>query len=150
MTYIVANRRGTFEARESRTTDDGPRSRTLATFRELDQPAIEKIIARAERPPSESELRDLALRAGAGVAGTPIDTATRATLRSLARGEEPSPRLRRLLLGALGGEGHPAEEWLGSSLTDRGEALRQLLLLTDALPVRRRSNEIGFPRLDSA
>jgi hypothetical protein len=150
MTYVVANRRGAFEARESRATDDGPRSRTLATFRELDRRAIEKIIARAEQPPSERELRDLALRAGAAVAGTPIDTAARTTLRSLAEGEQPSPKLRRLLLDALAGEGHPAEEWLGASPADRGEALRQLLLLTDALPIRRRPREIGFPRLDSA
>jgi hypothetical protein len=149
MAYVVATRRDAFEVRESRSTPDGPRSRTLATFRELDAATIERVRDRAEKPPSGAELREAALRAGAPVGGAPVDAAARTTLRSLAHGERPSPKLRRLLLDALAEKEHPASEWLGASLPERGEALEQLLLLTDALPVRRRRTDIGFPRLNS-
>jgi hypothetical protein len=70
-------------------------------------------------------------------------------LRSIARGEEPNRKLRRLLLGALAGEGTAAEEWLGASLAERGDALKDVLLLADAVPTRARPKRIGFPRLDS-
>ncbi|HVT00408.1 MAG TPA: hypothetical protein VHE08_07820 [Solirubrobacterales bacterium] len=149
MAYIIVNRRGAFEARESRPTADGPRSRTLATFHELDQKTIEKITSRAENPPSPLELRDLALRAGAPLAAKPVDAAARAMLRSLARGEKPTPKLRRLLLDALDGEPRQAAEWLGASLAERGEALRDLLGLGDAMPIRHRPDKISFPRINS-
>jgi hypothetical protein len=149
MAYVVATKRDAFEVRESRSTPNGPRSRTLATFRELDAATIERVRNRAETPPSEAQLRKAALRAGAPIAGAPVDAAARTTLRSLAHGERPSPKLRRLLLDALADKEHPATEWLGASLSERGETLEQLLLLTDALPIRRRRAEIGFPRLSS-
>ena len=43
MAYVTARRDGAFEVRESRSTPAGPRSRTLATFRELDAATIEKV-----------------------------------------------------------------------------------------------------------
>jgi hypothetical protein len=43
-----------------------------------------------------------------------------------------------------------AAEWIGAGLGERGKALRDLLELGDALPLRRRPDEIGFPRLESA
>lgn len=149
MAFMTGGRDGTFEVRESRMTPAGPRSRTLATFRELDAATIEKAIARADKPPSREELVGAALRAGATVAARPVDEAARALLRSIARGEEPSPKLHRLLLGALAGESTSAAEWLGTSLSDRGDALRDVLLLADAVPTRERPPKIGFPRLDS-
>ncbi|HEY2479901.1 MAG TPA: hypothetical protein VGI17_14385 [Solirubrobacterales bacterium] len=149
MAFVTAGRNGTFEIRESRATADGPRSRTLATFRELDAATIERAIVRAEKPPSSEELVQAALRAGASVAPRPIDEAARDLLRLLGRGDEPSPRLRRLLLTALTGESSSAVEWLGASLVERGDALRDLLLLADAVPVRRRPEQIGFPRISS-
>jgi DNA segregation ATPase FtsK/SpoIIIE-like protein len=150
MTFIAANRRGGFEARESSSTPDGPRSRTLATFRELDPATIKKIVQRATHPTSGEEIMRAALRAGATVSATPADESARATLRSIARGERPSPKLHRLLLEALGGDEPPqAAAWLGTSSVERGEALWDLLLLADAIPIRRRPKNIGFPRLDS-
>ncbi len=149
MAFITATRNGTFEVRESRATPDGPRSRTLASFRELDEATIEKVIERAEKAPAPEELIQAALRAGAPIAPTPQDDAARVLLRSLARGEEPSPLYRRLLIDALRGESRSASEWQGTSLSERGEALRDLLLLTDAVPVRRRPREIDFPHIDS-
>lgn len=149
MAFVTVGRNGTFEVRESRLTPDGPRSRTLATFRELDAATIEKVIARADKPLSREELVQAALRAGATVAARPVDEAARALLRSIARGEEPDRKLRRLLFGALSGGGSSAAEWLGTSMAERGAALRDLLSLADAVPPRARSRKIGFPRIDS-
>src|ERR1700761_1196999 len=149
MAFIAAARNGAFEVRESRLTSKGPRSRTLATFRELDSTTIEKVIARADNPPSRKELLQLALRAGAPISARPVDEAARKLLRAIAGGEEPNRKLRHLLAGAISGDSSSAEEWMGTSLTERGDALADLLLLADAVPIRARSRTIGFPRLDS-
>jgi hypothetical protein len=149
MAFVTPVRNGAFEVRESRATPDGPRSRTLASFRELDEATIAKVIERAENPPTREDLLQAALGAGATVAVSPVDGAARDLLRSLARGETPSPMHRRLLLEALDGDSVQAAEWLGVPAVERGEALEQLLLLTDAVPIRRRPATIDFPRLDS-
>jgi hypothetical protein len=150
MAYVTANRSGSFEIRESHATPSGPRSRTLATFRELDRAAIEKAIERAEQPLFRDELIRAALRAGAAISAAPVDEAARGTLRALARGEHLSPKLRRLLEEALADEPPSAAQWLGTSPAQHGAALEDLLLLADAIPLRRRAAEIGFPRIDSA
>lgn len=150
MAFVTANRTGGFEVRESRATPDGPRSRTLATFRELDEATIKKVIERAETPPTREALVEAALRAGATLAPKPVDEAARNLLRALARGESLSSSHRRLLLDALNGESRQAAEWLGTSLAERGDALRDLLLLVDAVPIRRRAPESDFPRIDSS
>lgn len=152
--------------RESHSTPAGPRSRTLATFREMTDEVVEKARARATKQPSADELREAALRAGAPVAGAPVDEAARDTLRLLASGKRLDPMLRRLLLDALTREdrsdrpadpsatvsdtARSATEWIGTSPRQRSETLRDLLELADALPVRPRPTEIGFPRLKSA
>jgi hypothetical protein len=150
MAYITATRNGGFEVRESHVTPQGPRSRTLATFRELDAATIERAIAGAEKATTPEELIRAALRAGATVSTSPVDRAARDLLRSIARGERPSQKLRGLLVDALSGETSSAAEWIGTPLSDRGDALRDLLLLTDAIPLRRRPKKIGFPRIDTA
>jgi hypothetical protein len=169
MAFVVPTRRGGFEVRESHATPAGPRSRTLATFTELTDEVIEKARSRAAKPPSPEELRAAAARAGAPVPGPAVDEAARETLRLLAQGERPDPMLRRLLLDALGENEAPpqetseakrraavvsdaarsATEWIGVGLDERARALRDLLELADALPVRFRPDEIGFPRLSS-
>jgi hypothetical protein len=166
MAFIVSTKRGTFEVRESHSTHSGPRSRTLATFKDLTDEVVEKVRARATKPPSADELREAALRAGAPVARNPVDEAARDTLRLLANGKQVDPMLRRLLVDALtrmdrsdrpadpsasvSDTARSATEWIGASPKQRGEALRDLLELADALPVRPRPTEIGFPRLKSA
>lgn len=163
MAFIVPTRKGTFEIRESRSTPAGPRSRTLATFKELTEETIEKAQERAVKPPSADELREAALRGGAPVAPAPADRAARDLLGRLAKGQSPNPMLKRLLLDALTNEDRsdrPADpsatvsdsarsvsEWVGASARERGEALEDLLLLADALPLRRRPETIGFPPL---
>ncbi len=149
MAFVTPSSNGTFEVRESRVTPEGPRSRTLASFRELDAATIEKVIERAERSPTREELVAAALRAGAPLAPSPADEAARGLLRALARGEALSPRYRRLLSDALDGNSNSAAEWLGTPMAERGEALWDLLLLVDAGPVRRRPDKIDFPRIDS-
>jgi hypothetical protein len=166
MAFVTRTKKGTFEIRESRNTPRGPRSRTLASFKELDAQTIAKARERAESPPSSKELRAAALRAGAPVAPAPVDRAARDLLGKLAKGQRPDPMLKRLILDALTSEDRsdrPADrsatisdsarsvsEWIGASASERGEALEDLLLLADALPLRRRPETIDFPRLKSA
>jgi hypothetical protein len=149
MTFITTGRNGSFEVRESSLTPAGPRSRTLATFRELDPATIDKVIARAEKAPAPEELIKAALRAGAPISAPPVDRAARTLLRSIARGEQPDPKLRHLLVTALSGDSSQAAEWLGTSLAERGDALRDLLSVADALPLRPRPGKIRFPRIDT-
>jgi len=164
MAFVVPTKRGRFELRESHSTPDGPRSRTLVSFAALDAKAIEKALERATQPLDVAHIRRAALRAGAPLAARPVDEAARTTLRLLARGERPGPVLRTLLLAALDGgdRGQPddgpaapsaaaqaAAQWIGVGAEERGEALHDLLELADALPVQIRSPEVEFPRIDS-
>jgi hypothetical protein len=163
MAFIVRTKKGVYEIRESRVTPQGPRSRSLASFKELTAETIEKAQARAAKPPTSEELREAALRAGAPVAGEPVDRAARDLLGRLAKGQRPDPMLKRLLLDALENEdrsdqptdpsavvsdaARSVSEWVGASARERGDALVDLLSLVDALPLRRRPETIGFPRL---
>jgi hypothetical protein len=167
MAFVVATPRKTFEIRESRSTPAGPRSRTLATFKELDDEVLEKASARAERALDFEQLRQAARRAGAPVASTAVDRAARDLITELAQGHDPDPTLRRMLLGTLD-PGHAAESdqaqtrpltdtaraaaaWLTATPKQRGKALEDLLLLADALPSgSRKGKPLHFPRLRSA
>jgi hypothetical protein len=165
MAYVVATQAGRFEVRESKTTENGPRSRTLVSFRNLTDEVIEKAQAAAEKPVSAESLKRAALKAGAPIQGSELDEAAKRTLRGIASGDRPNPMLRRLLLDALLAENPPnpgpdaskpvsdaarsAGEWIGASLEERAKALGDLLELADALPIRPRRREIGFPRLES-
>ena len=127
---------------------------------------IAKARERATKSLGADDLREAAARAGAPIAGDPVDDSARETLRRMANGEQVDPMLRRLLLDALSRENHgdqaadsstavsdsarAATGWIGASLTQRGEALRDLLELADALPLRIPPAEIAFPRLRSA
>jgi hypothetical protein len=107
----------------------------------------------------------MALKAGAPIRGSELDEAAREALRLMANGERPDPMLRQLLLDALADEdrsdlaapspgrvsdaARAATQWIGVGLEERASALRELLELADALPVRLRPHEIGFPRLKS-
>jgi hypothetical protein len=166
MAFVVPTKRGRFEIRESRSTPAGPRSRTLASFTELSEETIESARGRAEGPLDAGELRAAALRAGAPVAPRGVDRAARELLARLAKSERPEPMLRRLLLDALenpdrsdrptdpeatvSSSARSVSEWVGAGLRERGDTLEDLLLLADALPLRRRPETIGFPRLSSA
>jgi hypothetical protein len=163
MAFVVPTKSGRFEVRESRSTPDGPRSRTLVSFKELTEEAIEKAQARAAKPLSADQLRAAALRAGAPVAPDPTDRIARSLLAKLAKGQKLDPMLKRLLRDALDDENRSdrprdpssavsdsarsVSEWVDASPRERGDTLRDLLLLADALPLRRRPERIGFPPL---
>lgn len=155
MAYVVSRPRDTWELRESRTTPRGPRSRTLASFRVLDADTITRALERASTPLETHGILRAAQRAGAPIAVPAANHAAAALLRELGRGREPSTGLRRAVLGVLGA-GEPlsdaersAAAWLGASAEERGAALRDLLLLADRVPQRRRGAKPRFPRLDS-
>ncbi len=149
--------------RESRSTPAGPRSRTLATFKTLTPEVLERAQARSSTPLDPLELRKAALRAGAPIAAQDADRAAGELLARLATGGEPRPVLRRLLLDALGpGRTRPERtgtsdsarstaRWITATPRERGETLRDLLLLADHLPpadpgrTARRAGSSGAP-----
>lgn len=163
MTFVVPTRKGNYEVRESRSTDKGPRSQTLVSFRELTDEVIEKARAKAVKPPSAEELRRAARRAGAPVAREPTEQAARELIAELARGKWLDPTLRRILLEMLqkgyreDASPSPKNEaaravalWMAATPDERGRALFDLLLLADALPSGGRLGKpLSFPRLDS-
>ncbi len=147
----VVKRPTGWEIRESITTERGPRSRTLATFKGLNKATIEHARARASKGLDHDDVVRAALRAGAPVEPEAADAHAQALIRELESGAAPRPGLRRLLAGYLRDEPRPtaaaeaASAWLGSSAAERGAALVDLLLLADAIPVARRPPELAFP-----
>ncbi len=164
MAFVVATKDGRYEVRESRSTPNGPRSKTLAGFRELDDEVIRKARERASNPPSAEQLRRAARRAGAPVARRPVDQAARELIAALSRGERLSSPLRRILPEMLntnfeaGDRPAPSNEaahsmaaWMAASPEERGRTLFELLLLADALPSGGRKHKpLRFPRLNSS
>jgi hypothetical protein len=163
MAFVVPARSRRFEIRESKSTPRGPRSRTLVSFRELDDTVIERARERAAKAIDAAELRRAARRAGAPVARPVADRAARELIAELAKGREPDPALRHMLLDLLrhgykDGPGqspeneaeHAVAEWMAASPRERGKALVDLLLLADALPHgSRKGKPLRYPRLDS-
>jgi hypothetical protein len=163
MAFVVPTKPGRYEIRESAQTPKGPRSRTLASFRELDSGVIEEARAKAAKAIDAAELRKAARRVGAPVARPPVDRAARELIAELGKGRTPSPTLRRMLLDLLRDGArddarqsprqeaeHGVAEWMAVSPRERGKALVHLLLLTDALPHGgRRKKPLRYPRLDS-
>ena len=154
MAYVARRPRGRFEIRESVHTDAGPRARTLATFTKLDDAALRRAAAAATRPFTPDDVRASARRAGATIAPTSADDAARRLLLELRAGRVPSAGLRRLLIDELRTHEGPALEagdsigdWVGASAEARGEALRDLLALTDRLPSARRRPHLAYPPL---
>ena len=163
MAFVVPAKQGRFEVRESRSTPKGPRSKTLVSFRELDDEVIRKAREKAAKPPSAEQLRSSARRAGAPVARPPIEQAARELIAELAKGRRLDPPLRQILVELLekgyreSSDPSPANEaarsvatWMAATPEERGRALVDLLLLADALPSDgRRDKPLRFPRLDS-
>jgi hypothetical protein len=157
MAYLVAHRSGGWEIRESHLTPAGPRARTLATFRTLTPAVLAHAQTRSSRPLDANDLRKAALRRGAPVAAGPTDHAAGELLAELAAGRRPRPVLARLLVDALhdgdtatSDSARAAAGWVAATPQQRGEALRDLLLLTDRLPPRQAPARARFPRIQSA
>jgi hypothetical protein len=155
MAFVVARKGGRFEIRESRSTPAGPRARTLVTFRVLDDDVLDRAAALAETAFDRTVVQARAQRLGAPLAiGTEVERDARALIASLVSGHRAAPVLRAMLTDALGPAAaipkavrdsvHDVMPWVGISADARGEALRDLLLLTDRLPAGRRA-ELEFP-----
>lgn len=156
MAYVVAKGKGTFEIRESRATSAGPRSRTLATFRELTPDVLQRAGERSSKPLDVAALQASAQRAGAPAAESASDRAAAKLLQEMSEGRPPRATLGRLLRDALAGAGREAAAnaeaavaWIGATPQRRGEALVDLLLLVDSLPPKRPADRRRFPRIES-
>jgi len=156
MAYVTPRKGDRWEIREAVSTEEGPRSRTLASFRELTPDVVEHARERARHPLTADELRRAARRAGAPVALPAADEAAAILLDELAAGREPRPALARALAEALprprpraraSDAQRAVAPWIRASLEERGEALRDLLLLADRIPPRRRRRGPRFPRV---
>jgi hypothetical protein len=153
MAYVVARPGRRFEIREAHSTPAGPRSRTLATFRQLDDEVLARAASRAAATFDGDAVRAAARRAGAPVSASTADRAARQLLLELRAGRPPAPGLAAIVSGAIGGAtGVPDSvaamaEWIGASPAERGAALVDLLQLVDHLPARR-AGPLRFPGLD--
>ncbi len=156
MAFLVARKDGRFEIRESRATQAGPRSRTLASFRELDDDVLDRAAANAQR-----RFDRAAIQARAAELAVPRNTdrasrAARTLIAELRQGHRPAPSLVRLLRDELPAEPRPtpdtieqAFEWLGKTDRQRGETIADLLDFGDAFPRRERPPRSIFPRIRS-
>lgn len=145
MAYIVKRPNGSWEIRESRMTEKGPRSITLASFREDTPQMRSKVLRRTGPSLTESQLERMLDEAGVPPTMTDADRAARALLLELARGSRPSEPLRRSLLQALAGERpdvqgdhrqerDPAERDQTVDEAGPGRVLEDVLNLAELLP----------------
>lgn len=137
MAYLVKRGSNRWEFRESSWTPQGPRSRTLASFRRMSDDVADEAAAAARHPLSRRDLWQLARRAAVPEAAQPPNAAARVILAGAARGVLPSPGLRDLLRRAFDGSPEAGiGRWIGATAEQRGVALYELLRLADAFPPR--------------
>jgi len=162
LAYLVRRPSGRFDIRESVTTPDGPRSRTLATFRAALTPEVlEEAQRRASRRFERVRLEARAAELGVPVIERREDRAARALLATLRSGALIDPLLVSLLkqiLDELPAAPTPAllaevANWVGADEVKRGAALRDLLRLSDRIVRSRRGGRtrphVPFPRFRS-
>lgn len=152
MAFIVPRKNESWEIRETRQTPSGPRSVTLASFRELTDEVIERAQKRSDKSLDPDSLRRSALRAGAPLETSLADRSAQQLLAEASAGRKPRRALHRLLARAFEDQRRPfpepvssEAEWLRATPKEHGDTLRQLLELADALPQRRRPDRIEFP-----
>ena len=157
MAFVVARRDGRFEIRESMSTPQGPRAHTLASFRELTDVVLDHAERRALRPFDRQRVEAKALAIGALRDSRGTVRLAHSLLEDLHLGRSLPPVLAEALALRLAGAGMPLPDslpaladWIGSTPRERGEALRDLLRLTDRLPAARRRRGKAFPRLASS
>lgn len=158
MAYVVARRDGRYEVRESITTSDGPRSRTLASFRVMSPTVLDHAEARATRPFDRTAVAARARTLGAPEepSETPVRLAWR-LLTQLGAGQQLPELVADALRAELGSAAGPLPDtipplidWLGVSTRERGDTLRDLLRMTDRLPPRRTRPGRRYPRIASS
>jgi hypothetical protein len=156
MAFVVTRRDGRFEIRESLATPAGPRAHTLATFRALTDAVLDQAEGRATRPFDRRHVEVKAVAAGAQRDSRQTARLAHHLLEDLHSGRSLPPALAAALARELGDatplpDSLPAmADWFGATARERGEALRDLLRLTDRLPPGRPRRGKRFPRLGSA
>ena len=135
MASLIKRKDGRAEIRETLSTDRGPRSRTLAVFRELGDADLEKAERRAQRPFDRERILARARRLGVPRYGETASRAARQLLAELVAGKPLEPVLVAALREAL--ELRPASQIpaavvevlpvLGADAAQRGEWLRDVL-----------------------
>jgi hypothetical protein len=149
MAYLVDKGDDRYEVRESIHHPTGPRSRTLVSFKVLDDRVLEQARSRAAGSVDVGTLCRSARRLGIPVVESRADASARVLLYELAAGRPPSPGLVGLLRPALpeGPDGLAGDlfHWAGASDRERGAALLDLLDLVEKLPTRRRG-PLRFPK----
>ncbi len=152
-----------YEIRECRSTERGPRQYVLARFREVLTPEVlDRAEVRAQRPFDRAKLVEAVRRRGIPVSPYRTDAAARRLLAELRAGGRLEPGLVTLLRDALAGlDAAPlpehlddAAEWIGRSEAERGRALRGLLRTAGRIQhstgrSRRVTRERRFPRFRS-
>lgn len=153
MAYVVRRPGGRWEIRESYSSDAGPRSRTLVTFKVLSPQIISRAARVARRPIDTGQLIRAARRSGVPFESSRSDALAVALLRSINQGNSIRLGLARLLLNRLGDLPDSSlddslADWVGASLEERGDALIDLLGLADRLP-KPAISPLRFPRFSS-
>jgi hypothetical protein len=157
MAYVVARRDGRYEVRECIATSKGPRSRTLAAFRVLSPGVLDHAEARATRPFDRDRVaaRARALGSPEDAGDTPVFLAWR-LLTQLGSGHQLPQLVADALRVELGGGDAlpdtipPLIDWLGASAYQRGDALRDLLRMTDRVPPSQTRPGRRYPRIASS
>jgi hypothetical protein len=153
MAFVVARPGGRFEIRESRATEQGPRARTLATFRELTGAVLDVAEARATTSFDRAAVHDRAVALGAPTARPEANELARRLLIAIRLGGRVAPALAgalrdelpQLEAPALNDNARGALGWIASSAAERGRTLRELVDLGSHLPQRRRPDASSFP-----
>ena len=157
MAFLVARKDGRFEIRESVATPAGPRARTLASFRELDDDVLDRAATNARRGLDRAAIQERAAQLAVPRTTDRASRAARSLIAELRWGRRPAPALIRLLRDELPADPRPtpdtieqAVEWIGKTDRQRGEAIADLLNFGDALPRREREPRSRFPRIRSS
>ena len=162
MAYLYRRKGGRAEIREAHSTERGPRSRTLASFRgPLRHEHLDRAEAAAQRAFDRGALVRRARELGIAVEQPRADIAARELIAQLRRGAALDPRLAALLrerLAVLPADAVPSDladaaEWIGASDVERGNALRDVLRLYGAIAQSREPVRTApappFPRFAS-
>lgn len=157
MATIVKRKDGRFELRESRWTERGPRSRTLAIFRELTPEVLNRADARATKPVDRDSLLARAEELGLHMSRLLGPSEPSAVVGRINSGEVWPTQIRALQQSLDDVEAPHLREhleamvqWMGTSDEVRGRTLVDLLRLAQAIMRHRdrsRREPLSFPSL---
>jgi hypothetical protein len=161
MAYLYLRKSGRVEIREAHSTQRGPRSRTLTSFKgTLTEEQLDRAESAATRGIDRDAIRRRARELGVPVERASADTSAAALIARLRAGAELDPLLAGVLAEQLAHRESapvPADladviEWIGASDFERGRALRDVLRLYDTIlrsrDAIREPTAARFPRFE--